>query len=90
MKKGDWIFDGCDALGKAKSDPYEVSGRDHVDVTLYNRAGDRVGRASPAMGGPTHFEPACTASEWYVIGKPRFPLPRYGDMRDVVRPHIEV
>ena len=88
MKKGDWIFDGCDQIGKAASDPYEICGQFHVDVTLYNRAGDRVGRLSPPMGGPRHFEPACSAADWMVIEKPRFPLPWYRELSSVVRPAL--
>lgn len=84
MKKGDWIFDGCEQIGKAKSDLYEVCGRMHVDVTLYERDGTRIGRRSPAMGGPTHFEPACDPECWVVIKRPRFPLSRYCYLDDVL------
>jgi hypothetical protein len=77
MKKGDWIYDGCGGIGKAKSDPYEVLGRTLVDVTIYALDGRRIGRESPAMGGPRHFEPACGVEGWTVIAKPGFPLPRF-------------
>lgn len=83
MKKGDWIFDGCNQIGKAKSDPYDSCGRMHVDVTIYSREGIRVGRTSPSCGGPKHFEPACTASEWVVIKKPKFPIGKYANLSDM-------
>lgn len=84
MKKGDWIFDGCDSIGKAKSDPYEVCGRMQVDVTLYDRDGTCVGRRSPAMDGPTHFEPACDPTGWTVIEPPRFPFSRFCYLDEVL------
>lgn len=89
MQKGDWIFDGCDSFGKAKSDIYEVCGRMHVDVVLYARSGERIGRMSPPMGGPRHFEPACSAEDWTVVKKPKFPLSRYSDLRQILvrQPH---
>ena len=85
MKKGDWIFDGCDSFGIARSDPYESIGRMHVDVVLYDRNGNRVGRLSPAMGGPKGFEPACSAENWKVIRRPNFPLPRWDDLRKILK-----
>lgn len=77
MKKGDWLFDGGNQIGRAKSDVYEVCGRMLIDVVLYDRDGTRIGRQSPAEGGPRHFEPALDPSEWTVIEKPRFPLSRF-------------
>ncbi len=84
MKKGDWIFDGQEQFGKAKSTPYEVFGCMLVDVVLYGRDGTRIGRISPAEGGPTDFEPACDASWWTVIEKPQFPLPRLGYLSEML------
>lgn len=84
MKKGDWLFNGVDTIGKAKGDPYEVCGRMHVDVVLYDRDGSRLGRISPAMGGPRHFEPATDPDGWMVIEEPRFPLQRFCYLDDLL------
>jgi len=84
MKKGDWVFDGCDAFGKVKNKPYDSRGITHVDITIFDRSGNELGRTSPAMGGPQTFEPACTASEWTVIKTPEFPLSRYADLKDIL------
>ena len=53
---------------------YRVGGRTVVDLTFYANDGNRTGRESPAMGGPRHFEPACSLDGWVRIEKPSFPL----------------
>jgi len=85
VKKGDWLFDGCELIGKARSDVYMGNA---IDVTIFNTEGERVGRVSPPMGGPCSFEPACTASDWTVIEEPEFPLTRFEYLSDVVKPRI--
>jgi hypothetical protein len=76
VKKGDWISDmvgDSPQIGRVR----DVYGNGAlVDVVLYDRKGERVGRRSPAMGGPTTFEPACPSRLWVVVEPPAFPLPR--------------
>lgn len=49
-----------------------------MNVVLYNTNGDRIGRESPAFGGPRGFEPALIFDErWQRIEKPDFPLIRH-------------
>ena len=47
---------------------------DHYAKSVNLLAGGAVGRASPAMGGPRTFEPACTVTDWRRIGQPQFPM----------------
>lgn len=61
-----------------------------MDVVLYSPEGERIGRTSPAMGGPRHFEPAVPVEYWQRIQKPTFPLERdktgYRDWRSATVP----
>lgn len=43
-----------------------------LDLVLYQYDGIRIGRESPAMDGPTSFEPYCAAENWEPIGEPNF------------------
>lgn len=45
-----------------------------VDLYFYNRYGERLPRQSPAMGGPTSYEPACPFKGWHRISEPEFPI----------------
>lgn len=45
-----------------------------LDLVLYSPDGDKIGRESPAMGGPRTFEPMCDASGWERISEPSFPV----------------
>jgi hypothetical protein len=45
-----------------------------IDVAIYGYRGDRIGRETPAMGGPRRHEPWVSYSEWFRIEKPDFPL----------------
>lgn len=57
-----------------------------LDIVLYDwRTGDKIGRESPAEGGPRHFEPACDAQHWRRIYPPTFPLDRLLNGELVVR-----
>lgn len=60
-----------------------------MDVTLYRANGERIGRASPAMGGPRSFEPALPVDHWDRIQDPSFPMKLddtgYRDWRDAAR-----
>ena len=56
-----------------------------LDVVIYSRTGDRLGRTSPAMGGPTGFEPCCGADNWTAIAKPKFPLMKAAYLEELVK-----
>lgn len=43
-----------------------------LDVVLFAHDGRKRGRASPPMGGPRGFEPACAAERWTPIEAPDF------------------
>lgn len=86
MKKRDWIFDGSN-IGRVKNGPYPapVGKGMMIDVTIYNLEGTRVGRVSPAMGGPRHFEPCCDVEVWEVIEPPRFPLSKWNYLEHQIK-----
>lgn len=87
MRKGSWVFNGNDQIGVVLNtymDCIEPSEGLLLDIALYDRDGELIGRESPAMGGPKGFEPACTAIHWQEIKKPRFPLTRYAYLSDLV------
>ncbi|TLX16408.1 hypothetical protein [Rhizobium sp. MHM7A] len=44
------------------------------DLWLYNYNGDRIGRESPALGGPQTYEPFCDLSSYQRIEEPEFPI----------------
>lgn len=75
VKPGDWVGSKTDPSCTAKvRDVYRMGGEVLVDLVLYSRAGDKVGRESPAMGGPRNYEPACPWKDWQRIEEPDFPL----------------
>lgn len=87
FKPGDWVI-RRDWLQLAKVKDYTpASGRWEatLDLVIYDRSGERIGRESPAMGGPRGFEPCCPASDWAQILKPAFPLQKYEPMFRVVK-----
>lgn len=66
----------------------------HLDLVLYSYTGERIGRESPALGGPTHFEPYCCPDNWEPIDKPQFAKllehrSSYGYLLNWHRPHPE-
>ncbi len=72
FKPGDWVWDGQRAAQvKAVS-----RDRDEVvlDLYLYGDSGLRLGRQSPALGGPRSFEPCCSSEHWERITEPRWPI----------------
>jgi hypothetical protein len=82
MKKGQWVVSSCH-LGKiVEIDIYRDDNL--ADIALYSRQGNKIGRESPAMGGPTTFEPACDLTYWKAIKTPVFPLPKYAYLEDIV------
>lgn len=54
------------------TDVYEYSGAVLIDLVFYDRTGRKIGRVSPACGGPRDFEPACPGEEWELIEEPDF------------------
>jgi hypothetical protein len=71
-KPGDWVSDGGQ-IARVKSvdwDGAEVV----VDLFIYNRDGDNIGRTSPVLGGPRTYEPCCPWRYWHRVPEPEFPL----------------
>lgn len=82
MEKGIWIFKH-EQLGIVK-EFYEDEEGNLVDIILYDRNGNKVGRSSPHCGGPRTFEPCCEAEGWKEIEKPKFPLTCFNFLKDIV------
>lgn len=72
---GAWVADFALAdrprIGRIK-DAYGTAGDLLLDVVIYSKDGERLGRVSPACGGPRGFEPACPAEVWTLIEAPDF------------------
>lgn len=71
---GAWVAKlGCDGtypqVAKVR-DAYP--GHNALDLIFYSGSGERIGRLSPAMGGPNGFEPFCGAESWVEIEPPPF------------------
>lgn len=75
FRPGDWVADtGSHArIGRVRS-VYRLDGDVLLDIVMYDHEGRKLGRASQAEGGPTTFEPACSAEGWDRIAKPEFPI----------------
>lgn len=75
IEPGSWVANFDDQLrpriARVK-DAYELTGESLLDLVLYSHDGTRLGRVSPACGGPTKFEPACSAELWEPIEQPNF------------------
>lgn len=90
INKGNWLWDGGEKIAKARSDEYTLVGQESepmVDLIIYDRDGERIGRESPAMGGPRGYEPCCGALHWKRIQRPDFPLPRMYALHEVLDLH---
>lgn len=78
-KKGDWVASKNAPMNRPEiakvRDIYE--GEPVFDLVMYAPDGSRLGRVSPAMGGPKGFEPWCSQEMYVPIKKPKFPLSRY-------------
>lgn len=81
MEKGDWAVNYGNEIGRVR----KIWPDGTVDVVIYDRSGQVLGRTSPAMGGPTTFEPCCDPSNWRQIEPPNFPLTRYDYLKNLVR-----
>lgn len=77
-KPGDWLVSKSNAQRVAKVKAVYSDGLDRgrvvVDLYLYSINGDRTPRASPSMGGPRTFEPACDYDNWHRIEEPSWPI----------------
>lgn len=79
FSKGQWVAENQDfqhpEIGHVKDVYWDDIGRAWVmDVVLYSPDGDKIGRKSPRMGGPSDFEPAVPCESWCLIRRPQFPL----------------
>lgn len=77
FKPGDWVADSAERVGRVKSvysDTAFEPGAILLDIVIYDRQGNKLGRVSPAMGGPRTFEPCLAAENWRRIAEPDFPV----------------
>lgn len=76
FKPGDWVAGIGDhrRLAKVKDVSRDKGGEVLLDLWLYDPDGTRIGRESPALGGPRTFEPSCDAQAWERIARPAFPV----------------
>lgn len=81
FEKGMWVaqspeFDHPE-IARVKDVYYDDICKEWVaDLILYSPDGARIGRDSPARGGPKGFEPCVPVTEWRAIKEPEFPLGR--------------
>lgn len=97
---GNWVAEAPEfdrpKIAKVKDIYFDRIANEWVaDLILYSAGGDRIGRESPACGGPRTFEPCVPVATWRAIKKPSFPLDRdrtgYRDWKCAllyVEPHI--
>jgi hypothetical protein len=80
MHPGSWVMCGeyvakvRDAFMGVGENPGTYAPK--LNLVLYALDGTRIGRASPRMGGPRDFEPACNVSLYEPIETPNFDLLR--------------
>jgi hypothetical protein len=74
---GDWVADHEDnhspIFGRVKECMEEPDGW-FINLIVYAPHGERIGRRSPACGGPTSYEPFIAASRFRRIKDPVFPI----------------
>ncbi|WP_234265660.1 NADAR family protein [Hydrogenophaga sp. NFH-34] len=84
-KAGDWVCDGSRiARVKEVYEPDGISLEGSLDLVLYARDGNRIGRESEALDGPKGYEPMCSATAWRRIEKPAFPLSKFDFLKNQV------
>jgi len=76
FKPGDWVAGIGDhrRLARVRDVSRDENGAVLLDLWLYDPGGTRIGRESPALGGPRTFEPCCDAAGWERIARPDFPV----------------
>lgn len=76
LKPNDWVRDRYNDKRVAQvRDVCFFEGEFLVDLWIYDRNGNKIGRESRPMGGPRSFEPMCAADDWVRLEKePIFPL----------------
>jgi hypothetical protein len=74
FSKGDWVVDTEDDHSPLFGRVKEVWSDGTIDVFVYAPHGEKIGRRSPACGGPKGYEPCLTASRFALIEEPAFPL----------------
>lgn len=79
MDRGDWVA-SYEQIGKVLM----IHDDGSLNIAIYSRDGNRLGRTSPLMGGPKSFEPCCGPDGWEKINKPSFPLKKLAYLCDIV------
>ncbi|RUW56837.1 hypothetical protein [Mesorhizobium sp. M8A.F.Ca.ET.021.01.1.1] len=72
-KPGDWVMNRAGRVAKVKSIDF-WQGEYTFDLVLFDSTGEKIGRESPALGGPRTFEPSCSIDGWERCKEPDFPL----------------
>jgi hypothetical protein len=61
----------------------ECEGEILFDLVMYGHDGEKLGRVSPALGGPRTFEPMCPIEGWERVEAPIFPMvPKWVNQTD--------
>lgn len=77
VRPKDWVMDASGRVAQVKN-VHALDGAVYADLVIYSHAGDRLGRVSPACGGPKGFEPMCDMADWERCEPPKFPMqPRW-------------
>lgn len=79
LTTGNWVADSS-RVARIKN----IHDDGSLDLVLYSRAGNSIGRQSPAMGGPRGYEPCCDRENWKAIKPPVFPLMKNAYIEEIV------
>lgn len=85
FKRGDWVAETEGnhpriARVVAYHPVSEFNDEPAACLCLYAFDGTKIGRESPALGGPKGHEPFCSIEQWSLVEEPEFPLRRCGLM----------
>lgn len=69
----DWVMDQSGRVATVK-EIRDCDGEILFDLVMYDHSGGRLGRVSPALGGPRTFEPMCSIDGWERVAAPTFPM----------------
>lgn len=72
FEKGVWVMSSDVVSRPQLGRVHSVYEDGTIDIVIYGASGERIGRVSPAMGGPRGFEPCCSADLWTPIQRPDF------------------